>query len=228
VPQRFSSRLIVFFSLPAAALPVSIILTSGQSAARPPAGASRPATPRERSCRWPLATLRGDDLTVTERVRRAITYSYRLLGRPACCCGPKNDSKGQRHDRSRGACGRDAPAGGRAADWPDVKIIDTGNAAAGSEKNTISREENLWGTVKNRFYQAMLISRDPSQLIRLSAIEVKQRNGDCRHSSQPAQLGIEAWRRESPKLDPGQSSTAATRCNVDRRTKSSFNRQKMR
>jgi len=61
--------------------------------------------------------------------------------------------------------------------------------------------------VKNRFYQAMLISRDPSQLIRLSAIEVKQRNGDADIRLNQPNIGIEAWRRESPKLDPGQSST---------------------
>jgi len=90
----------------------------------------------------------------------------------------------------------------------ESKTISTDAALKEDDSASISSAENLWGAVKNRFYMSILISRNPTQLIKLKAVPVKHvfnsndpLADDKRY--QEKNLGIQGVRRRSANLAPG-------------------------
>ncbi|MGD0092366.1 MAG: membrane protein insertase YidC [Planctomycetota bacterium] len=135
----------------------------------------------------------------------AVTFAYELFGAPGILLdGPASDPKG-------GAfvyivaeiAGRDAPPAGEAP-APEVLPVWPDTAAKGDEKkSSLSKQQNLWGGIKNRFYMAMLVSLDPSQLIRISAVPIANNPNDQDKRLAEPNTGILALRRESESVAPG-------------------------
>jgi YidC/Oxa1 family membrane protein insertase len=145
------------------------------------------------------------EISVSNGGAEPVTYSYALMG-PA---GILLD--GPPHDPRRGAyvyviaevAGREALASGRESTAVDIKQVDPGTAAKEQDSSSaISYNENLWGALKNRFFLAMLISRDPAQLIKLKAVPIKHdlTRVDKRYAEPNA--GIVGIRRNSETLAP--------------------------
>ncbi len=61
---------------------------------------------------------------------------------------------------------------------PEVKQIEISSAKETADDNrSVSKAENLWGAVKNRFFMAMLISNEPRQLEKIEASFIQNLNG---------------------------------------------------
>jgi YidC/Oxa1 family membrane protein insertase len=122
--------------------------------------------------------------------------------------GPSADPKGGAYvSIVAELAGRDAPAAGQAVPEPDVQQVPPETAAKGDpEKSSVSKPENLWGGVKNRFYMAMLVSCDSAQLIRISAVPVANKINDPDKRLAEPNLGVLGTRRESAPLAAGATS----------------------
>lgn len=91
--------------------------------------------------------------------------------------------------------GRDSVASGQLANDPDVIQIYATSITDPDEKNrSVSRQENLWGAVKNRFHMAILISLEPRQVIKLlgSKIQNEMQPEDKRLAE--LNIGLTAYR----------------------------------
>lgn len=151
------------------------------------------------------------ETSVTNNSGAPVTFSYSLYGAPGVLLdGPPDDPKGGGYvSISAALAGRDAAAGAEQAASPDVTYVWPDTAAKEqSEKNSVSRAENLWGGVKNRFYMAMLISLDPSQLIRISAVPIANKPQDPDKRLAEPNAGVLGLRKESGKLESGATSGA--------------------
>lgn len=70
--------------------------------------------------------------------------------------------------------GRESGASGYSDATPDVLQIYASDVGGLEEKaRSVSRPENLWGAVKNRFHMATLISMEPRQLIKILGTKIQ-------------------------------------------------------
>ncbi len=151
------------------------------------------------------------DIAVTNNSGAPVSFSYGLHGPAGILLdGPPDNPKGGAFVAIIAElAGRAAPPEGRAPEEPTIRQVDPGTAENGAEeKRSISMEQNLWGTVKNRFYMSALISADPKQTIKLRTIPIKHDpNAADKRYAEP-NLGVLALRRTSPALENGKSSAA--------------------
>jgi len=148
------------------------------------------------------------EVGVTNQANAPVTFSYSLYGAPGVLLdGPPDNPKGGAYVQIVAElAGREAPAPGQPPPSPDVLPVWPDSAAkVQSDKNSLSKAQNLWGGIKNRFYMAMLISLDPEQLIRISAVPIAHNpNASDLRLAEP-NAGILGLRRDSSALEPGKS-----------------------
>jgi len=146
---------------------------------------------------------------VSNQSDAAVTFSYSLYGAPGVLLdGPPENPKGGAYVSIVAAlAGRETPAPGQPAPSPDVLPVWPDTAAKEqSDKNSLSKAQNIWGGIKNRFFMAMLISLDPEQLIRISAVPIASNpNSSDKRLAEP-NAGILGLRRDSSVLEPDKSS----------------------
>ncbi|HYG75234.1 MAG TPA: YidC/Oxa1 family insertase periplasmic-domain containing protein [Planctomycetota bacterium] len=147
------------------------------------------------------------DVNVANNSEVPSSWSYQIYGPAGVLLdGPPENPKGSPYVTIRAeVAGRDAPVQGTAGNAPDVKTVDAATAAKQTEHAWISREQNLWGTVKNRFFNVMLISLDPSQLNKLSAIEIKHKPNDPDKRLNEPNTGILGFRKTTGAYEPSKS-----------------------
>jgi len=148
-------------------------------------------------------------ISVANQSGAPVSYSYSLYGAPGVLLdGPAADPKGGGYVTIVAELGgRDAPPPGQPAGEPEVLPLWPDTAAKGVvEKCSLSKQENLWGGVKNRFYMAMLISMDPRQLIRISAVHIANKPNDPDKRLAEPNIGILGSRNDSEALDAGKTS----------------------
>ncbi|HEY3321912.1 MAG TPA: YidC/Oxa1 family insertase periplasmic-domain containing protein [Planctomycetota bacterium] len=155
----------------------------------------------------------GIDVAVTNNSGAPATYTYQIYGPGGILLdGPKENPKASSYGGvfiRADLAGRSRPAAGQSAESPEVKLIDAATAAKGGEKASISMEENLWGSVKNRFFQSMLISLNPNQLIKLSTVEVKGKPDDSDKRLEEPNIALLATRKANETaLETGKTSSA--------------------
>jgi len=150
------------------------------------------------------------DIGVSNQSDAPAMFSYSLYGAPGVMLdGPPENPKGGGYvSIVAELAGREAPAPGQPPPSPDVLPVWPQTAAAvQSDKNSLSKPQNLWGGVKNRFFMAMLISADPNQLIRISAVHIaNDPNSRDLRLAEP-NVGILGLRRDSSTLETGKSSS---------------------
>ncbi|MFH0939912.1 MAG: YidC/Oxa1 family insertase periplasmic-domain containing protein [Planctomycetota bacterium] len=149
------------------------------------------------------------DMEISNTSGEPVNYSYAFNGPAGILLdGPPENPKCDAYVSIVAELGgREALAPGRnGIPNLEIKQVDPGMAAKELDENTaISYPENLWGAVKNRFFMAMLISRNPSQLIKLKAIPVKSDQYALDKRYAEPNLGIQAIRRKSETLAAGQT-----------------------
>jgi YidC/Oxa1 family membrane protein insertase len=114
------------------------------------------------------------DFTIASETDTDEKCSYYIFGPQGVLLdGPPEDPKGPAGSRvsiQAALASRLHAANDAAPSAPDVTLLYAATAKSPDENaRSVSREENLWGTVKNRFYMASLISLNPTQLIRIIA-----------------------------------------------------------
>ena len=122
---------------------------------------------------------------------------------------PKIGTSPQQMSIQTEIAGRDATESGKAANEPDVmQIYAAGTKNEDEKTRSISREENLWGAVKNRFHMATLISLEPRQLIKLLASKVVNENNPEDKRLAELNIGLVGYRstiklpNNATQLDP--------------------------
>ncbi|MCY3023814.1 MAG: membrane protein insertase YidC [Planctomycetota bacterium] len=146
------------------------------------------------------------EIGVDNKSAAPVTFSYSLNGPAGILLdGPPEDPKGNPYVYIVAElAGRDAPAPNQQDLTPDVLQVSPQTAATGGvEKANISRAENLWGAVKNHFYMADLISLDPTQLIRITAVPIASKPQDIDKRLAEPNTGVMGTRRDSSALEPG-------------------------
>jgi YidC/Oxa1 family membrane protein insertase len=149
------------------------------------------------------------DIAVANRSDAPVTFSYEMYGPPGILLdGPPQDPTGGAYVYIVAElAGREHGPGGGAVIEPEIKQVSPATAAKEQSESTwVSKPQNLWGAVKNRFYTAMLLSLEPAQLIRISAIPIAHRLQDTDKRFTEPNIGILGVRIESPKLEPGATS----------------------
>lgn len=141
------------------------------------------------------------DLALTNGSDKPVTFSYVMYGPAGVLLdGPKNNPKtGAAVYIKTELAGRAAqPAGGE----PDVLMLYSDQTNRPEPERTVSRDENLWACLKNRFFSAIFISRDPSQVIRFTAepLQVDHNNADKRYAE--PNIAIVLQRRLSAEIAP--------------------------
>ena len=150
------------------------------------------------------------EMALANKSDQPVTFKYRLNGTAGILVdGPPNDPKGSSRFTGIQAqlAGRDAPNQSEVASTPDVTLVPAKGAdAQPEEKRSVSRQENLWADLKNRFFIAMFISLEPDQLIKLEAVAMapEPHEGDLRYSE--PNLSLEGLRRESRAVEAGKES----------------------
>jgi len=147
------------------------------------------------------------DIGLQNNSDKPVCFSYSLHGPAGILLdGPKNNPKGSAQGVLVMAkiAARSQPAAGQEAEKPEVKMISADVAA--NPESTVSREQNVWAALKNRFYSAMLISIDPRQLIRISTYAIEPNvSSEDKRLAEP-NLGIVGIRRQSDLVEAGKSS----------------------
>jgi len=141
------------------------------------------------------------ELTLTNGSDKPVTFSYVMYGPTGVLLdGPKDNPKtGAAVFIRTEIAGRAAlPAGGE----PEVKMLYSDQTSVPEPERTVSKDENLWACVKNRFFSAILISRDASQVIRFTAepLQVDAKNADKRYAE--PNIAIVLQRRMSAEIAP--------------------------
>jgi YidC/Oxa1 family membrane protein insertase len=112
--------------------------------------------------------------------------------------GPPEDPKGPAGSRvsiQAALADRAAAASGAAPSAPDILQLYASAAKAEDDKGrSVSRDENLWGAVKNRFYMAALLSMNAPQLIKIVAVPIQspEKSADLRLNE--PNIGIVGYR----------------------------------
>jgi YidC/Oxa1 family membrane protein insertase len=150
------------------------------------------------------------DVAVKNDSGAPVSWMYTLLGQAGLLLdGPPEKPKSSPYVTIQAQlAGRSAAANGQRPDYPEVVNVDAATAAKANEKSYVSREENLWGSVKNRFFTAMFISLNPTQLNKLSAVEIKHKTEDDDKRLIEPNIGIAGQRKLSGTLESGQTSAA--------------------
>lgn len=147
------------------------------------------------------------EVQVQNLTKQAIVFDYGLRGAAGVLIdGPPENPKQDAYFNIKAQLA--ARPGGD--DSPTVVYIDPPTAANPDEtKRSISRDENLWATVQNRFFTTTLISRDFTQAIKVAADPIhkglrKDKVSDLRY--QEDNIAVTMHRRESPELAAGLTS----------------------
>jgi len=145
------------------------------------------------------------ELSLTNGSDKPVTFSYVMYGPTGVLLdGPKDNPKtGAAVFIKTELAGRPAqPAGGE----PSVLMLYSDQTAVPEPERTVSKDENLWACVKNRFFSALFISRDPSQIIRFTAepLQVDHNHADKRYAE--PNIAVVMQRRLSPDIAPNTSS----------------------
>jgi len=150
------------------------------------------------------------DIGVKNDSGEPVSWSYTLMGPAGLLLdGPPEKPKSTTYVTIQSQfAGRSSALTGQRPDYPEVITVDAATAAKATEKSFISREENLWGSVKNRFFTAMFISLNSNQLIKLSSVEIKNKPGDADKRLSEPNIGIVGQRKLSGTLENGKSSAA--------------------
>lgn len=141
------------------------------------------------------------ELTLTNGSDNPVTFSYVMYGIAGVLLdGPKENPKtGAAVFIKTELAGRPAqPAGGE----PGVIMLYSDQLTKPEPERTVSKDENLWACVKNRFFSAIFVSRDPSQVIRFTAepLQVDHNNVDKRYAEN--NIAVVMQRRLSAELAP--------------------------
>mgnify|MGYP000464330528 CR=1 FL=1 len=149
----------------------------------------------------------GIDVAVANNSETPVSWSYTLNGPTGIYLdGPPENPKGSPYVILRAElAGRNAPLNARQADAPDVITVDPATAVKGNEKSWVSREQNLWAAVKNRFFSAILISMDSGQFNKLSAVEIKNKTDDPDKRLIEPNVGVLGFRKTTGNLEPSKS-----------------------
>ncbi|MBI3828063.1 MAG: membrane protein insertase YidC [Planctomycetes bacterium] len=147
------------------------------------------------------------EIQVQNLTKQTIVYDYTLRGAAGILLDgpPDNPRQGAYFNLKAQLAAR--PTGD---DSPTVVYVDPHAAANADEsKRNISRDENLWATVQNRFFIAALLSRDPTQAIKITADPIhkgmrKDKLADLRF--QEDNIAVTMQRRESADLEAGKTS----------------------
>jgi len=163
-----------------------------------------------------------------------VTYHYVLNGPAGILLdGPPDDPKGPSKSVTIIAqlAGREATHIGEQPATPEVKRVDAINpdalaeekrkisqaenpeekqrlTEAAEEKRKMTKGENVWGSVKNRFYIAMLVSIEPKNMLALLADPMTPQKiaNDLRYSE--PNLTIKGERRDSDPVEAGKAAPA--------------------
>lgn len=150
----------------------------------------------------------GLDVSVVNNSDAPVSWSYTILGPAGILLdGPPDNPKSFNAAVLSQLAGRAASPAGRPPEYPEVINVDAASAAKG-EKSYISREENVWGLLKNRFFTTMLVSLNPSQLNKLSAIEIKHRTESEDKRLIEPNIGVLGHRKLSGILEAGKTSAS--------------------
>ena len=139
------------------------------------------------------------DLAVENPAAPPVSFSYSLNGPMGVLLDSLKDEPKNPYAQLLGEmAGRDD-----ADAYPQIKTVDPATAAKGVEENiTFSKPDNVWASVKNRFYIGMLVSLQAKQVIRFSAVPVVYGGTDTtdKRVAEP-NVGVAAFRYISPVLD---------------------------
>ncbi len=139
------------------------------------------------------------DLAVDNGSGASSSYSYTLNGPQGVLLDNAKDQPKSPYASIAGElAGRDADE-----ESPEIKPVDPATAAKGvEEKISVSKPDNLWASVRNRFYVAMLVSTQPKQVIRIATVPISYSGTDTTDTRMPEpNLGVIMQRRISDPLD---------------------------
>jgi hypothetical protein len=148
-----------------------------------------------------------ENLSLKNASDQPVSFTYTMYGPAGVLLdGPKADPKtGAAVFIKAEMAGRLAnPPGGE----PDVLQVYSDQMHWAESDRTVSKEENPWACVKNRFYTAMIVSADPAQVIRYTAepLKVDANHADKRYAEPNVALVVQ--RRTSAEIPAGAVSEA--------------------
>ena len=141
------------------------------------------------------------DLKVENRSEQDIKLLYNIYGPQGILLdGPPQDPKGGAGSRvtiQAHIAAREPGSQGQSNAEPEVLQVGTeATKKSDDDSRSLSRPENLWGSVKNRFFMAALVSLDPKQLIKIVATPIQNNETPADKRYEEPNIGMTGIRRE--------------------------------
>ncbi len=141
------------------------------------------------------------DLKIENRSEQDVKLRYVIYGPQGILLdGPAQDPKGGAGSRvtiQGHIAAREAGSQGQSNAEPEVLQVNP-EAAKKSEDDgrSLARNENLWASVKNRFFMAALVSLDPNQLVKLKALPIQNNDVSTDKRFEEPNIGLAGDRRD--------------------------------